>query len=70
MCYGVLYTDESGVHYLAGFGAPLGEMSARSRAWEFMRECDAAGVAAGFPFPIDTHGKPLTLAEMLASVEA
>lgn len=57
MCYAVIYI-ESGVHFIAAFGANLGELTPRNRAWRFMRECDALGISAGFPFAIDTNGNP------------
>jgi hypothetical protein len=57
MCYAVLYI-ESGVHFIAAFGAELDGMTPRERAWKFMRECDSLGLAAGFPFEIDTNGNP------------
>ncbi len=59
MAYAVLFID-SGVHFIAGF------VSSHD-AWEFSRECDSAGIDAGFPFPVDGKtGKPLTCSEIIA----
>ena len=66
VCYAVMFKEpESGVTFVEAFGAELFGMTPRERAWKFMRECDAAGIAAGFPFEVDAHGKPLTLAQFL-----
>lgn len=59
MCYAVLFIEpETGFHFIAGFVA-------RNDAWQFSRDCDNDGVAAGFPFEIDANGKPLTLSDIL-----
>ena len=62
MGYAVLFTEpETGFHFIAGFDSC-------SDAWAFMRECDSAGVAAGFPFAVNAQtGAPATVAEILAS---
>lgn len=63
MGYAVFFMEpETGFHFIAGFASS-------SDAWQFMRDCDSAGVAAGFPFEVNAYtGKPLTLAEMLAII--
>jgi hypothetical protein len=66
VCYAVMFKEpETGVTFISAFGANIGDSYPRDRAWNFMRECERNGVDAGFPFEIDTNGKPLTLADML-----